>query len=268
MVWAVGDIQGCHRSFKKLLKAIKFDPERDILWVAGDLVNRGDKSLKTLKYLYKHRESMRIVLGNHDLALIAAYFGIKPSNPTLDPILESKHAEKLITWLRSLPFVHVDRKLGYIMSHAGISPHFNLSDALRYNKKMQKRLQSDKAAWWLEQMMGDNGSTMSFSGTKVERERYIVSSFVRMRYCYPDGRLELRQKGSPSRELKIKGVVPWFLVKRHKKLPYKVIFGHWSTLGYYENKSVCCLDSGCLWGKTLTARRLDGKKESVVQIQC
>ena len=134
-VWAIGDIQGCYSSFREMLEKIKFNPKKDTLWIAGDLVNRGDGSLETLEYLYNIRKSIKVVLGNHDLALIAVYYGFKKSNSTLEPILNSPNAKKLIEWLKSQPFLHVDEKLGYCMVHAGISPEFDLTMAIKYAKR-------------------------------------------------------------------------------------------------------------------------------------
>lgn len=149
-VWAIGDIQGCYRSFKALLAKISFDPARDRLWIAGDLVNRGEGSLETLEYLYSIRNSVEIVLGNHDIVLIAAYYGIKKSNPTIDPILSSPNAKKLIDWLRGQKFLHLDHQLGYCMVHAGISPEFDLDMAIRYAGRIEKKLQSNDAEVWLK----------------------------------------------------------------------------------------------------------------------
>ena len=140
-VWAIGDIQGCYKSFMELLEKIAFNPTQDRLWIAGDLVNRGEGSLETLEYLYSIKESVDIILGNHDITLIAAYYGIKKSNPTIDPILESPEAEKLINWLRGQKFLHVDYQLGFCMSHAGISPEFYLGMALKYSKRIEEKLQ-------------------------------------------------------------------------------------------------------------------------------
>ena len=152
-VWAIGDIQGCYTSLRALLEKIEFDVTKDKLWIAGDLVNRGEGSLETLEYLYSIKENVEIVLGNHDISLIAAYYGIKKSNPTIDPILESSKAQKLIDWLRGQKFLHVDYQLGYCMAHAGISPEFDLGMAMMYAKSVEEKLQSEHASVWLEQML-------------------------------------------------------------------------------------------------------------------
>ena len=267
-VWAIGDIQGCYKSFRELLDKIEFNPKVDKLWVAGDLVNRGEGSLETLEYLYSIRESVEIVLGNHDITLIAAYYGIKKSNPSIDPILNLPHAKKLIDWLREQKFLHVDHQLGYCMAHAGISPEFDLGMAIRYAKRVEEKLQSDHAEVWLEKMFKSGIDRFSRESSKTDIDRYIVSAFTRMRFCYKDHRLDFDQKGAPTVALRVKGLKPWFESENRKEIHMKIIFGHWSTLGFYEDEHVLGLDTGCLWGGSLTAARIDSKDVEIVSVEC
>ena len=269
MIWAIGDIQGCYSALRELLEKIDFDPDRDTLWLAGDLVNRGEDSLATLRYLYRIRKSLIIVLGNHDIALIAAYLEIKKSNPSIDPILTAPDGDKLIRWLRSQNFFYLDEELGYAMSHAGISPQFDLDRAVRSAKKIEKRLHSDDYGKWLSSMFDKGPDRYDSSMSEKEKEQYILSSFIRMRFCHRDGRLEFKQKGSPdSTQVKEQGLMPWFLCPTRKEIAPRILFGHWSTLGYYRDESVCCLDTGCVWNGRLSALRLDGEKEKLVQVEC
>ena len=269
MVWAIGDIQGCYRPLRRLLEKIDFDPARDRLWLAGDLVNRGEGSLETLEYLYSVRKSLSVVLGNHDIALIAAYLMIKKSNPAIDPIMHSPHAKKLIRWLREQKFLHIDRDLGYCMSHAGISPQFDLKKAQKAARTIEKSLQSEHYGSWLKSMFGREIDHYDEKMSDVEKQRYILSSFIRMRFCYDDGRLEFKQKGAPNSQLiEQRGLKPWFASPARKKIALKILFGHWSTLGYYNDSDVCCLDTGCVWGGKLTAMRLDSGDEEIVQVEC
>ena len=267
-VWAIGDIQGCYDSLQELLKKIDFDPKKDILWIAGDLVNRGDKSLEVLEYLYKIRNSVKIVLGNHDIALIAAYYGIKKSNKTIDPILQSPNANKLINWLCKQKFLHVDYNLGYCMSHAGISPEFDLGMALEYSKRVEENLHREDVKIWLKQMFKNGVESFSRDASSIDIDRYILSSFIRMRFCYKDRRLDFNQKGSPTDALRKQGLKPWFECENRKDIDLKIIFGHWSTLGYYQDKNVLALDTGCLWGGKLTAARIDKEKVKIVSVSC
>jgi len=267
-VWAIGDIQGCYNSLRTLLEKIDFDVTQDKLWVAGDLINRGEGSLETLEYLYSIKENVEIVLGNHDITLIAAYYGIKKSNPTIDPILESPEAKKLIDWLRGQKFLHVDYELGFCMAHAGISPEFDLGMAMMYAKNVEEKLQSDHASVWLEQMFTQGERRFDRDASLIDMDRYIVSAFTRMRFCYGDHRLDFDQKGAPTDALREKGLKPWFECHDRKEIHLRIIFGHWSTLGFYEDEHVLSLDTGCLWGGQLTAARIDSDDVEIVSIDC
>ena len=269
-VWAIGDIQGCHGSFMELLGKIEFNPEHDRLWIAGDLVNRGEDSLETLYYLYSIRDSIEVVLGNHDITLIAAYYGIKKSNPTIDPILTSVDAKKLIDWLRGQKFLHVDYQLGYCMAHAGISPEFDLGMALRYVQRIEERLQGEDedVRLWLKKMFKHGVDRFDRDASSIDIDKYIISSFTRMRYCYGDHRLDFDQKGVPTDALREKGLKPWFECDNRKDIDLKIIFGHWSTLGFHHDQNVLALDTGCLWGGELTAARIDVDVVEIVQVEC
>ncbi|MDQ1324959.1 MAG: hypothetical protein QG564_82 [Campylobacterota bacterium] len=267
-VWAIGDIQGCYTSFKALLQKIDFNPQNDKLWLVGDLVNRGNGSLETLKYLYDIQNSVEIVLGNHDIALLGAYYGIKKSNSTLDPILESPEAKKLIDWIKDQKFLHVDYELGYCMAHAGISPEFDLGMAIRYAAHLETELQSANAHIWLEKILKKNTGRFDRKADIVDIDRYLMSSFTRMRFCFNDHRLDFDQKGPPSEALKNKGMTPWFLSSYRKKIDLKIVFGHWSALGYYQDDNVLALDTGCIWKGKLTAARLDMPQPDIVQVEC
>ncbi len=268
-VWAIGDIQGCFDSFQRLIKKINFNPKVDELWVAGDLVNRGDKSLETLNYLYSIRSSIRVVLGNHDIALIAAYAGVKKSNETIEPILDAPNADELIDWLRHQPFLHYDFKLGYCMAHAGISPQFDLGMAINYASRIEKKLQGKNYKAWLKHMFKVSSNKFSPKASSMDIDKYILSSFTAMRFCEDDGKLDFKQKGKPSgyKVLK-KGLKPWFACPTRRSTTLKIVFGHWSTLGYYQDSNVLALDTGCLWGRFLTVGRLDVKEPIIVQVKC
>jgi bis(5'-nucleosyl)-tetraphosphatase (symmetrical) len=267
-VWAIGDIQGCYKAFRRILAKVNFDPKVDKLWVAGDLVNRGEGSLETLEYLFSIKESVQIILGNHDITLIAIYYGLKKSNPTLDPILKSPNVSQLIEWLRFQKFLHVDYQLGYCMVHAGISPKFDLGMAMRYAKRIELKLQGDNPKAWLEDMFSHGVDRLEKKASEVDRDRYIISTFIRMRFCDEKSHLNFKQKGEPTEALRKKGVRPWFECERKSKIDLKIIFGHWSTLGFYHDKNVLGLDTGCLWGGTLTMARIDRAEVEIVSLEC
>ncbi len=267
-VWAIGDIQGCNDSLQQLLTKINFDISKDRLWLAGDLVNRGNKSLEVLEFLYSIKGNVDIVLGNHDLTLIAAYYGIKKSNPTIEPILSSPNAPKLLKWLRGQKFLHVDYQLGYCMAHAGISPEFDLGMAIEYAKRIEERLQGEDAKSWLKAMFKHGDDRFNREASGIDIDKYIISSFTRMRYCYKDHRLDFEQKGAPTDKLRAKGLKPWFECDHRKEIELKIIFGHWSTLGFHHDENVLALDTGCLWGGKLTAARIDVDEVEIVQVEC
>jgi bis(5'-nucleosyl)-tetraphosphatase (symmetrical) len=267
-IWAIGDIQGCYDSLQKLLDTIAFDTVHDELWFVGDLVNRGMKSLEVLRFVYAHKKHIRVVLGNHDLSLLAAYWGIKPSNPTIDPVLQASDGEELIEWLRKQPFLHTDFHHGYAMAHAGISPEFDLGSAVRYARRIEAKLQSKEGKVWLAKMFEKGGVRFDRKANETETDRYILSTFTRMRYCYKDHRLDFKQKGAPTPELQAKGMKPWFACEGRKPLELRIVFGHWSTLGLYKDEHVIAIDTGCVWGGKLTAVRLDDGSETIVQIPC
>lgn len=267
-VWAIGDIQGCYGSFRQLLDKIAFDPTQDTLWIAGDVVNRGEGSLETLEYLYSLKERVQIVLGNHDITLIAAYYGIKKSNPTLDSILQSPRAKILIDWLRSQKFLHVDYQLGYCMAHAGISPEFDLGMALRYAQRIEEKMGGDDAEVWLRKILKSGVDQFNREASLIDIDRYLVSAFTRMRYCYKDHKLDFDQKGAPTDALRQKGLKPWFECKDRKEIHLRIIIGHWSTLGLYQDEHILAIDTGCLWGGSLTAARIDTHEVEFVSVAC
>lgn len=268
MIWAIGDLQGCYAPFERLLREIDFKPERDRLRLVGDLVNRGKDSLAVIEYLYEIRDSVDIVLGNHDISLLACYMGVKRCHRTLEALVRDKRMELWFEWLRRQPFIHLDDKLGYLTVHAGISPIFDLDRALEYNAILQKRLAADDASSWLEKMMAKDEPLFREDADELSRERYALGSFTRMRYCKRNGELEFKCKKAPGEKCEERDLLPWFDYPSAIKLGYKIVFGHWSTLGYFERDDIAALDSGCLWRGKLTAKRLDTNERVIVQIDC
>ncbi|MGN6111379.1 MAG: metallophosphoesterase, partial [Kofleriaceae bacterium] len=108
--YAIGDIQGCMASLDRLLALIDYSPASDQLWLVGDLVNRGPRSLDVLRWAREHESSVTCVLGNHDLHLLAraAGAGAAKKRDTLDEILAAPDCDRLIEWLRHRPLVHLD----------------------------------------------------------------------------------------------------------------------------------------------------------------
>jgi len=256
--YAIGDIQGCFDNLISLLEEISFDPEKDTLWFAGDLINRGDKSLQTLRYIKSLGERAISVLGNHDLTLLAICEGVKKiKKHTLDDILQAPDRDELIHWLRHRPLLHHDKKLGYTMIHAGLPPQWDLITAQNCAREVENILQGDDYPRFMANMFGDKPDKWNNNLKGWERLRFITNCLTRMRYCKPGGKLDLKDKGPVGSQKE--GYIPWYEISGRKSKDLKIIFGHWSTLfGDAGHPNVYAIDTGCLWGGTLTAMKLDG----------
>lgn len=260
--YAVGDIQGCLAPLLKLLDHIKFDDKCDSLWLAGDLVNRGPDSLETLRFVKSLGDSAKVVLGNHDLHLMASALGYKRLGPkdTLKPILKAKDSDELLHWLHQQPLVHYDPKLDYCMVHAGIPPIWSIKKALKRSKEIEQVLQSEQCVRFFANMYGNLPNKWSSDLQGPERWRVITNYFTRMRFCKADGELELTTKTGP--ETAPEGYAPWFSHSNHKCKGENIIFGHWAALmGKTGRDNFVGLDTGCVWGGTLTMMRLDDKQK-------
>ena len=257
--YIVGDIQGCFDEFEQLLEQIQFNPSTDTLWVAGDLVARGPKSLETLRYIRDLGNSAKVVLGNHDLHLLAVSQGLFPAKAKdkTQPILDASDREELLSWLRQQPLMQEHDE--FVMAHAGISPQWSLKRARKESDKISKLLQSDKWPWLIENMYSNTPDLWSKDLEKIERYRYAINSFTRMRFCFPDGRLDMGCK-LPPKEVSDNQFIPWFNLPQRKQLDKTVLFGHWAALEGYQGKDVIGLDTGCVWGGELTILRWEDKK--------
>ncbi len=257
--YAIGDIQACHKQLKQLLSLIEFDPGRDCLWFTGDLVGRGPKPLKTLKLIHGLGNAAVVVLGNHDLHLLAQAAGlVKPQrcDPSLQPLIDSEEAAELIHWLRHRPLLHIDRKLGFGMIHAGLAPQWDIETSEECAAEVETALRGDDYLSFLQGMYGNKPYLWHPDLKTAHRLRFITNCFTRLRYCHPDGSLALNEKGKPLPGEKT--ILPWFAVPERQNTGLKWVFGHWSTLGniHWQEHDVFGLDTGCIWGGTLTALSL------------
>jgi bis(5'-nucleosyl)-tetraphosphatase (symmetrical) len=258
-VYAVGDIQGCDEEFGRLLQTLNFSPSRDTLWLVGDLVNRGPRSLEVLRRVKALGSAVISVLGNHDLHLLA--LALSPNEPlkskdTLRPILDAPDRDELIDWLRHRSMLHHDAKLGCTMVHAGLRPQWDLATAQSCARELEETLRDERRCRELfKHMYGDKPDRWSDDLRGMERLRFITNCLTRLRYCRDDGTLELKFKG----EVKDapKHVMPWFKVPHRKSRDTRIVFGHWSALGYHDADGVLATDTGCVWGEKLCAVRLD-----------
>lgn len=265
-VYAIGDLQGCLDPLRRLLEKIAFDPGRDRLWFCGDLVNRGPASLATLRFVHGLGGSAVCVLGNHDLHLLAAaYGGERPlkGRDTMAEVLAAPDREELLEWLRRRPLLHHDETLGFTLVHAGLPPQWHLETARAAAAELEAVLGGDRFVEFLRQMYGDLPDLWSPALAGMDRLRYIVNAFTRMRFCRADGSLELGEKSSP--EHAPPGLIPWFRFPGRRNAGLRLVFGHWSTLGDLCENGVHGLDTGCVWGGRLSALRLDDAMRIAVQ---
>jgi bis(5'-nucleosyl)-tetraphosphatase (symmetrical) len=272
-VYAIGDVQGCDSELGDLLTALKFSADRDSVWFVGDLVNRGPGSLKALRRIRSLGDAASVILGNHDLHLLAvAYADAKlRSDDTLSDILAASDRDALLEWLCSRPLMHEDASLRVSMIHAGLPPQWDMTTARQCAREYEKALRRDPRKL-LERLYGDEPDRWDDALQGEARLRFIVNCFTRLRYVDADGRLALRAKGSPKKE-KAKALIPWFEApgaRWHGPRGHgaRVICGHWSTLGFFQNEEVTAIDTGCVWGDTLTAIRLDVPDAKPIQVGC
>lgn len=267
-IYAIGDVQGCYEQLLTLLKQIKFNADKDTLWFAGDIINRGPYSLQTLRFIKSLDANAITVLGNHDLHTLAVANGRgkQGKKDTIKTIFEAPDRDLLLDWLIHRPLMHYDQELNVCMVHAGIHPQWSVEQALDHAREVEAVLQGNKSHEFFHHMYGDKPPKWSDKLDGWDRLRFITNVFTRMRYCDEKGRLALRDKGAPGNQPK--GIVPWFMVKKRKTLNNRIIFGHWSTLTNPQIENLFPLDTGCLWGGKLTAIKVDEAMSEIIQIQC
>jgi bis(5'-nucleosyl)-tetraphosphatase (symmetrical) len=282
-VYAIGDIQGCYKSFKALLKKLAFNPEKDELWLAGDLVNRGPQSLQCLRLA---RElNAKIVLGNHDLHLLACYYSKHSlrKKDTLTDIITAPDVADLMLWLRQQPLIRIDSDRSIVMTHAGIPHTWSIEEALSRaaevegvlrgqaiehsqskKKKSEQSSADDALQEYFDHMYGNEPDRWSEKLAGSERLRVITNYFTRMRFVSADGRLELTAKEGLERAPE--GFQPWFSFPPEHK--WTIVFGHWAAIeGYTGDARFQAIDTGCVWGGQLTALNLDSLERVSVPAQ-
>jgi len=255
-VYAVGDIQGCYKALRRLLKQVDFNPEKDILWCVGDLVNRGPDSLKTLQFLKSLGESCICVLGNHDLHLLElASGGMNYRRDTLDKVLKADDRKQLIEWLRFRPILHHDKKLGWAMVHAGLHPQWSLKKAKKRAREIETQLQNPGWKEFCRQLHHVKFPIREPAKADPTRLLFATAVFTRTRYCTSDGLFNWDVRTGESSNFRDK---PWYA---HKSLKWSakchIVYGHWAAKGLVTNQAhVLGLDSGCVWGEEMTLAKL------------
>ncbi|HEX3838771.1 MAG TPA: symmetrical bis(5'-nucleosyl)-tetraphosphatase [Steroidobacteraceae bacterium] len=254
--FAIGDVQGCATELRALLGAIGFSADRDQLWFVGDLVNRGPQSLECLRLIRALGDNAVVVLGNHDLHLLAMVFGAhlqdKPGD-TLHEILRAPDRVALLQWLLERPLAYQDPLHGELLVHAGVVPQWSVSQTLALAQEVRTALLTAPEQFF-DHMYGDKPDQWSETLRGADRIRFIVNCLTRLRVCTAEGRVALKVKGPP---LPASALLPWFEIPGRASRDTRIIFGHWSALGYVNAHGVIGLDTGCVWGGALTAVNLD-----------
>jgi bis(5'-nucleosyl)-tetraphosphatase (symmetrical) len=262
--YAIGDLQGCVEELRALLARLKFSPDRDRLWFVGDLVNRGPDSLATLRLVRALGDNAVVVLGNHDLHLLAVAYGVqrRRRSDTLDAVLAASDRDALIEWLQLQPLAYLEGD--DLMVHAGLVPQWTAARTLALAAEVSGALRRDPRALF-KHMYGDEPERWDERLAGAERARFIINVLTRLRLCTADGRVDIGSKGPPpppSSPLR-----PWFEHPQRASRNVRVIFGHWSALGLVQRPGLLGLDSGCVWGGALTAADLDSDRP-LVSVGC
>ena len=255
--YVVGDVQGCWDSLEALVAQMPIHPRRDQLWLVGDLINRGPKSLKTLRRLQHAGRNVVCVLGNHDLHLLALAAGVRRAQPldTLHEVLRAPDRNDLIDWLRRRPLAHADGNV--LMVHAGLLPHWTLRKTLALAAAVSTRLKSAHWREFLHEMVNGGRPHWADGLAGQKRMRAALSVFTRLRYFTAGGIPEFKTKVAPEQAA---GLTPWFEMPNRKTEKQTVIFGHWSTLGLMVRPNLIGLDAGCVWGRQLAGIRLEDRR--------
>jgi bis(5'-nucleosyl)-tetraphosphatase (symmetrical) len=256
-VYAIGDLQGCFSPLERLLGEIRFDPAGDRLWFVGDLVNRGPDSLRTLRYVKSLGTAAVAVLGNHDLHLVCVAEGVEPTKKldTLDAVLGAADREELVRWVRHRPMMHVEH--GFALVHAGLLPEWTVAKARALAAEVEEALRGPGYRGLLEEMYGDRPARWSEDLRGADRLRVVINAMTRLRVCDAGGAMVLRFKGEPGEASD--AWTPWFDVAGRRSRDHVIVCGHWSALGLLVRDDVVALDSGCVWGRRLTALRLEDR---------
>ena len=266
--YLVGDIQGCDAPLARLLAKIGFSASRDTLYVLGDLVNRGPASAAVLRRLMALGDAAQCLLGNHDLSLLAVAHGQRAPhrNDTMDDILAAADREAMLEWLRHRAMaLHAH---GILMVHGGVLPQWDLAQTLGLARELESVLRGPDLSGFLSQMWGNRPDRWEDGLAGADRLRVIVNALTRLRFCTPDGAMDLKASGGL--EHAPAGTLAWFDVPGRRTAGVPIAFGHWSTLGYLRRDDLVSLDTGCVWGGCLSALRLGATRaqDELIQVKC
>lgn len=262
--YAIGDLQGCYNELQDLLNEINFNDRNDQLYFVGDLINRGKDSLACLRFV-KSLPNAKTVLGNHDLHLLAVANGVRKTHrkDTLDDILHAEDKEELFNWLRQQPLLVHEAENNFYVLHAGLPPQWDIEEAIELSNETSDVLKTKHFNKFIHEMYGDQPDMWGENLTGNNRSRFIINCFTRMRYVNKDGSLDFKNKDAPGKQAE--GLIPWYQHPDRKSKKEKIIFGHWSTVmlgkeSNFKQHHVYPTDTGCLWGGSLTALRLEDER--------
>jgi len=259
-IYFLGDVQGCYTELVALLAQVNFNKASDELWIVGDIVARGAQSLETIRFIKSLGGSAKMVLGNHDLHLLATHAGLKSpkAKDNLSALLNAPDIDELMDWLAQQPLLRKLPNEPVYMSHAGLSPQWNVATAIKQANKIHKKISGNKRHYWLRQMYGELPNDWKKADSKVAKFRYAINAFTRMRFCYQDKSLDLFYKQHPN--FAPKSLKPWYhLNKELNKVQW--VFGHWASLmGQCDHPHVYAIDTGCVWGNYLMLLRWHDKQ--------
>lgn len=272
----IGDIQGCFDGLERALAHVEFNPAKDNLWLTGDLIARGADSLATMDFLYRHQDSVKTVLGNHDLHFLAVANKIKQPNPNdlLGPLLSSKKLNKYVDWLRQQPLIRKLPKSEGYMTHAGLPPHWSAKKAVKWAGKVNEILKTDHYLDFIAAMYGNRPNLWHECNSEADKLRFTVNALTRMRFCSTDGTLNFSQKGTPE---KLKDfdkltnperLIPWFEFQPERFKEMTWVFGHWASLmGKTPTPNIIALDTGYVWGNYLTIMKFKTREFSYIHYE-
>jgi len=262
--YVIGDIQGCMTAFEDLLRLVDFRAGRDRVWITGDLVNRGEDSIGVLRWCMAHDNSVIAILGNHDLHLLAVAEGFVPAHrhDTLNDILDAPDRKQVLKWLRHRPMLY--REGDWLMVHAGLLPEWTPDLAESLARELEDVLRNKGWKRFLKDMYGNEPRQWNPGLAGQDRLRLIANAMTRMRYLHADGGMEYQHKCSP--DAAPPELIPWYDMPGRRSRDARILFGHWSTLGLLLRKDAVALDTGCLWGGSLSAFRLED--EQLFQVSC
>lgn len=255
-IYAIGDVQGCYDELSRLIDKLSFDPADDELWFVGDLVNRGPQSLDVLRLIVSLGKNATVTLGNHDLHLLAVAETDAVADRELEPVINADDAGDLLDWLSRRPLAVYRPELNTLMVHAGIEPGWDPLQTVKLAREVESTLRGNQRPDFLRHMYGEQPDRWSNDLQGIDRLRFITNCLTRIRYCRADGRLEFDHKEPPGQQPD--GLIPWFNLPDRATEAVRIVFGHWASLGLLQRPNLLAIDTGCVWGRELTAVQLDG----------